>query len=403
MADIKISALPSAAAVGTSFVPVSNAAGTITNKVTLADIAALANDTRWNVFLPGAPTSVTATGGNAQASVSWTAPAGVIAQAPVTDYVVQFSSNSGASWATVSDGTSTATSATVTGLTNGVAYIFRAAAVNVVGQGPWSSASASVTPAAGNIIQTTSGLYAWYDASAENSLYSDPTGSSVVTANGGLVRKLADQSGNGRHLYAYLTDWSGNFNTGSYVPQLSTNAQNGKSVLSFDNRGGGNNLATSYRRETGSFNTGNPLTIFAVWKPLSNYQTLIRDQDYSWGDREPSSAVQIGLSADRLIMEAYSTRWVGTGTGRPGSWICQRAVMNGTNSTMVVNGSYDAPTTANGGSSSTPSAMNFALPCADFRMSGYFQLAELVFFSGAISGTTCEAIETFLMTKWGIS
>ena len=86
------------------------------------------------LFVPPAPTSVTATAGNGQALLSWTAPTGVIAQAPVTDYVVQFSTN-GSTWTTFSDGTSTATSATVTGLTNGTAYTFRVAAVNGVGTG----------------------------------------------------------------------------------------------------------------------------------------------------------------------------------------------------------------------------------------------------------------------------
>lgn len=51
MADIKISELPSASAVGTSVVPVSNAAGTATNKVTLADIAALAGGGGMNAMI----------------------------------------------------------------------------------------------------------------------------------------------------------------------------------------------------------------------------------------------------------------------------------------------------------------------------------------------------------------
>ena len=98
------------------------------------------------LFVPAAPTNVTASAGNAQATVSWTAPSGVISQAPVTDYVVQYSSNSGSSWTTFSDGTATTTNATVTGLTNGTAYTFRVAAVNGVGQGAWSSASSAATP-----------------------------------------------------------------------------------------------------------------------------------------------------------------------------------------------------------------------------------------------------------------
>jgi len=97
-------------------------------------------------FLPPAPTSVTGTSGDTQVSLSWSAPT-VIAQIPITDYVIQYSSNGGTSWTTFSDGTSTSTSATVTGLTNNTAYVFRVAAVNGLGQGTYSAQSASVTPA----------------------------------------------------------------------------------------------------------------------------------------------------------------------------------------------------------------------------------------------------------------
>jgi len=95
----------------------------------------------------GQPTSATATAGDSQASVSWTAPADNGGYS-ITDYIVQYSSNGGTSWATFSDGTSTATNATVTGLANGTAYIFRVAAINSAGTGPYSSATSSVTPVA---------------------------------------------------------------------------------------------------------------------------------------------------------------------------------------------------------------------------------------------------------------
>lgn len=51
------------------------------------------------LFVPAAPTNLTATAGNAQATVSWTAPT-VLAQTPITDYVVQYSSNGGSTWTT---------------------------------------------------------------------------------------------------------------------------------------------------------------------------------------------------------------------------------------------------------------------------------------------------------------
>jgi titin len=106
------------------------------------------------LFVPAAPTSVTATGGNAQAVVSWTAPS-VLAQTPITDYTVQFSTNSGSTWTTFTRAASTATSATVTGLTNGTAVVFRVSATNGVGIGNYSTASSAVTPAAVAVVPVT--------------------------------------------------------------------------------------------------------------------------------------------------------------------------------------------------------------------------------------------------------
>lgn len=126
-----------------------------------------------SLFVPPAPTSVTATAGNAQAAVSWTAPS-VLAQTPITDFVVQYSSNSGSSWTTFSDGTSATASATVTGLTNGTAYTFRVAAVNGAGQGAWSTASSAVTPAAAQFVAIptmTSNTTPSGTASASSTLY----------------------------------------------------------------------------------------------------------------------------------------------------------------------------------------------------------------------------------------
>lgn len=66
--------------------------------------------------------------------------------AAITDYLVQISGDAGKTWATVADGVSTATSATVTGLTNGTSYIFRVAAVNAAGTGMSFARTAALTP-----------------------------------------------------------------------------------------------------------------------------------------------------------------------------------------------------------------------------------------------------------------
>jgi titin len=98
------------------------------------------------LLVPQSPTGVvafvTVTDGNSQATVSWTAPALVVP--PILDYVVQYSSDSGVTWTTFNDGTSTQASAVISPLTAGASYIFRVAAVNGVGTGEYSSSSEAV-------------------------------------------------------------------------------------------------------------------------------------------------------------------------------------------------------------------------------------------------------------------
>jgi DNA-binding beta-propeller fold protein YncE len=96
-------------------------------------------------FVPGAPSGVVGVSGDGQVALSWVAPASN-GGAVITDYVVEHSSDGGASWSTFADGTSTSTSAAVTGLSNGTGYVFRVSAVNSAGTGPVSVVSAEVAP-----------------------------------------------------------------------------------------------------------------------------------------------------------------------------------------------------------------------------------------------------------------
>jgi hypothetical protein len=57
---------------------------------------------------------------------------------PITGYVVQQSADGGRTWSIVGDNISTDLTVRVRRLAPGVLYWFRVAAVNRIGQGPWS-------------------------------------------------------------------------------------------------------------------------------------------------------------------------------------------------------------------------------------------------------------------------
>ena len=142
---------PRGGIIGANITPTQTAASGIW---TLREVEAYQRSGAW-AALPGAPTSVSGTVGMGQVSLTWTAPAANGGYA-ITDYTVQYSSNSGSSWTTFSRSASATTSATVTGLTNGTGYMFRVAAVTVLGTGPYSTASGSVTPLATLTLTYTS-------------------------------------------------------------------------------------------------------------------------------------------------------------------------------------------------------------------------------------------------------
>jgi len=93
--------------------------------------------------VPGAPTGVNATAGNAQATVTFTAPASN-GGSDITGYTVTSNPAAG----TDTDAGTTNLTHTITGLTNGTPYTFTVTATNAIGTSAASAFSNSVTPAA---------------------------------------------------------------------------------------------------------------------------------------------------------------------------------------------------------------------------------------------------------------
>lgn len=93
---------------------------------------------------PGAVSVITAKPGDGTIELTWRGP--VNPATPVTDYVARCRAGDAGDWLQSTEGTSTGTTATITGVTNGTAYQCEVAAVGATGPGPWVPAASVVTP-----------------------------------------------------------------------------------------------------------------------------------------------------------------------------------------------------------------------------------------------------------------
>lgn len=94
---------------------------------------------------PSAPLALAASPMESSVQLSWAIPESD-GGAAISDYLIQYSSDSGLTWETFVDGASTLMTAAVTGLVNGSGYLFRVAAVNRIGAGDFSLISEAVVP-----------------------------------------------------------------------------------------------------------------------------------------------------------------------------------------------------------------------------------------------------------------
>ena len=117
-----------------------NAPLTINNLGQIISVVATAPPT-----IPGSPTNVTGQSGNSSIALSWIAPENN-GNSIIINYKIEYSINDGNTWTTLSKESSKLLSYDITGLTNGLSYIFRVSAINAVGTSNPSQVSASIVP-----------------------------------------------------------------------------------------------------------------------------------------------------------------------------------------------------------------------------------------------------------------
>jgi fibronectin type 3 domain-containing protein len=142
---------------------------------------------------PPAPTGLTATAGNAQVALSWSASTGA------TSYRVKRATVNGGPYSNIA--TNTATSYTSTGLVNGTTYYFVVSAVNAVGESG-NSSQAGATPSAGstgvtNTIQAEAGTIAGGVTIDSNNAGFNGTGFANFPTTGGSLQFSSVAGGSG--------------------------------------------------------------------------------------------------------------------------------------------------------------------------------------------------------------
>jgi Fibronectin type III domain len=129
---------------------------------------------------PTAPTSVSPSAGELQATLSWTAPTSV-GGTPITGYFVEYKA-SGGSWVTATSNTASAsTSYTVTGLLGATTYTFRVSAINAAGTSSVSTESSGVT------VRKLTQTVTWAPTTSALVRQSPLTPSSLATALDGAI------------------------------------------------------------------------------------------------------------------------------------------------------------------------------------------------------------------------
>ncbi|RKP53165.1 cellulose 1,4-beta-cellobiosidase [Cohnella endophytica] len=228
------------------------------------------------VTIPAAPTGLTATAGNAQVALSWTASSGA------TSYTVKRATTSGGPYTNVATGV-TATSYTNTGLTNGTTYYYVVSASNSAGESA-NSTQASATPSAGT---GTGSLIAQYKLSnsnaTDNMIYATfnikNTGTTAVSLSNLKLR------------YYFTKDTNSSLNFYCDYAQVGTSNVSGAFVtINPAKTGADTYLEISFNAAAGSIAAGGQSGDIQVRAAKADWSNFNENDDYSFDGTKTSYA-----------------------------------------------------------------------------------------------------------------
>jgi hypothetical protein len=143
-----------------------------------------------------APTNLLAESENKRVTLSWQAPKSR-GFSTIVDYSVQYSEDAGATWNTAADSVSTATTTTVTGLVNNTNYLFRVAAINDDGTGPYATTATPVAPTNGDPFFNSVSLLLRFNETTGTFIDTSPRPKTITANNGGATFNSLSKWGDG--------------------------------------------------------------------------------------------------------------------------------------------------------------------------------------------------------------
>lgn len=285
-----------------------------------------------------------------------------------------------------------------------------ASAQNSAASGVWTLREAEANRRAGTWPTSHpggvgAGLQLWLDADDANTLYNATTGGSLVAADGAVAR-WQDKSGNGRHFTQ---------SSSSRQPLRTTAVQNSRNVLRFDGSDdylvGGDYLDI----------TGNQsVTIFVVLKRAA--QNVTHEVINKYGRPESTNA---GNADNGILFQVTSANKprINATDGNNNTIVDTVAAFDASSFTALAwkltSGSFaSASVFVNGQSvsTSTPKSTLQSLTDTSYewrigisRFSASFydpfngDIAEIIMYDSALSDTNRQAVENYLLAKWGIT
>jgi hypothetical protein len=271
---------------------------------------------------------------------------------------------------------------------------------------------AAAWPRPVSVPTTIAGLQLWLDAADASTLFDATTGGSLVAADGAVAR-WEDKSGNGRHATQ---------GTAGSRPARKTAIQDGKDVLRFD---GSNDVLVCASASDWRFLHESSATIFLAFRAgdVTDPNTFYYPLATSGTVIEPG-----GINVRHDTRDGYGSGQVVFVAGRDGP----RTVANSANIAGNVFGlvsivssqaqetpSQRASARINGGSAVADNTSTADVSLGNPRhaiaigagqnssdvFAGFLlgDIAEILIYNSALSDANRQAVENYLLAKWGIA